>query len=149
MHFEFDAARADDIPQLCELLNILFAQEHDFQPDAGKQMRGLRLIIEHPEFGKIFVCRDGARVVGMVSLLFTISTASGAQIASLEDVIVRSEQRNSGIGAELIRHAFAFSRRSGFAYIALLTDATNEHAIRFYKRRGFRVHKSKLMRLRL
>jgi hypothetical protein len=75
---QIDLATADDIPQLADLLTLLFTQEADFQPDREKQEWGLRLIIESPHIGVIFAAHEGGQVVGMVSLLFTISTADSA-----------------------------------------------------------------------
>ena len=68
-----DPANLSDVPQLADLLNLLFTQEADFAPDREKQRRGLRLIIESPHVGMILVAREGDHVIGMVSLLFTIS----------------------------------------------------------------------------
>jgi hypothetical protein len=51
-------ATAKDIPQLCELLGLLFAQEADFQPDARKQASGLRLILEQPDVGCIYCATE-------------------------------------------------------------------------------------------
>jgi len=50
-----EPATLDDLPELTELLRDLFLQEADFQPDREKQMRGLRLILEQPSRGRIFV----------------------------------------------------------------------------------------------
>jgi hypothetical protein len=66
-------ATANDIPQLCELLAILFTQEADFKPDARKQARGLRLLLDQPETGRVFCATEGNTVIGMVSILFTVS----------------------------------------------------------------------------
>ena len=38
-------ATLTDVPQLCELLTLLFAQEADFAPDPERQTRALNLII--------------------------------------------------------------------------------------------------------
>jgi len=85
---EIDHARAEDIPALVRLLNELFRIERDFVPDSTKQERGLRLILDNPAIGRIFVVRVSKTVVGMASLLFTISTAEGGLAAVLEDVIL-------------------------------------------------------------
>src|ERR1700691_2847456 len=98
-------ATMEDVPQLCELLVLLFTREADFTPDAARQMRGLRLIIEQPEVGRIYCAADGDEIVGMVSILFTISTAEGGRAAWLEDMIVHSKRRAQGIGDRLIREA--------------------------------------------
>ena len=57
---------------------------------AGRaQERGLRLILESPGVGTLFVARDGGEVVGMVSLLDTVRTAAGGPVCWLEDMVVR------------------------------------------------------------
>ena len=132
-----EQATAADIPQLADLLAILFAQEADFRPDREKQMRGLRLIVEAPERGRIFVARTDGKIVGMVSLLFTVSTAEGEPACWLEDMVVLPEQREKGIGSRLLRHAIDYAKAHGFVRITLLTDLTNKDAIRFYRRHGF------------
>ncbi len=133
-----EQATAHDIPQLADLLAILFTQEADFRPDREKQMRGLRLIIDAPDRGRIFLARIGGEVVGMVSLLFTVSTAEGAAACWLEDLVVRPDGRGHGLGSRLLQHAVAYAQANGFARITLLTDRINEKAIRFYERHGFR-----------
>lgn len=99
----------DDIPQLCELLTLLFQQETDFEPDMKKQYRGLRWIIERPEVGGILVLREGPTVLGMVNVLYTVSTACGGRVAIVEDMIVRPEYRNRGLGSLMIRKAIEFA----------------------------------------
>jgi GNAT superfamily N-acetyltransferase len=142
-------ATADDIPQLVELLHLLFTQEADFTPDRAKQERGLRLIIESPNTGVILVAHDENEVVGMVSLLFTISTAEGGSVCWLEDMVVRSGRRGGGLGARLLQHAIDHARRHGFYRITLLTDKVNTGAIRFYRRQGFVESGMTTMRLAL
>jgi len=142
-----EKANLEDIPQLCELLGLLFTQEVDFQPDVAKQSAGLRQIIEHPEVGSILVLRDAATVVGMVNVLYTISTACGGRAAIFEDMAVRPEARNSGAGSLLLSTAIDLARAEGCLRITLLTDRTNTSAIRFYLRHGFLL--SEMVPLRL
>jgi ribosomal protein S18 acetylase RimI-like enzyme len=146
---QIEQATIADIPQLCDLLTILFTQEADFYADRDKQMRGLRLIIESPERGRIFVARIAGQVVGMVSLLFTISTAEGAPACWLEDMVIRPEHRDNHLGSHLLQQAVSFAKAQGFARITLLTDRTNEQAIRFYQRHGFRPSEMTPLRLQL
>ncbi len=130
-------ATLEDIPQLSELLSLLFAQEADFKPDTERQTAGLQAIIEHPEVGCILVLRDGSALVGMINILYTISTACGGRVAIIEDMIVLPEQRNDGMGSLLLSEAIAAARAAGCSRVTLLTDRTNESAIRFYQRHGF------------
>lgn len=138
-----------DIPALVELLGVLFAQEADFEPDPQKQERALRLIIESPQAGVVLVAPEESEIAGMVSLLFTISTAAGGPACWLEDMVVRPDQRERGVGSRLLSSAIAYARERGFTRIALVTDATNEGAIRFYDRHGFRRSEMTVMRLPL
>lgn len=93
MSVRIEAATLDDIPQLCELLAVLFTQEAEFRPDAARQAAGLRQIVERPEAGQILLLREGAGVMAMVNLLYTISTARGGRVAILEDMVVRPGRR--------------------------------------------------------
>jgi GNAT superfamily N-acetyltransferase len=130
-------ATQDDIPQLVSLLHLLFEQEADFKPDAARQTEGLRQIIASPQTGIIFVARSGAEIVGMVSLLFTISTAEGGPVCWLEDMVVRPGQRGSGLGSRLLASAIDHAQAHGFLRVTLLTDKINQAAQRFYVRHGF------------
>lgn len=133
-----DTATMDDIPQLCDLLEALFTQEADFVPDRARQERGLRLIIGQPAIGRILVARDETLVVGMVNLLFTVSTAEGGRVLMLEDMVVRQDRRGQGIGLALAEAAIEFADREGCTRITLLTDEENSSAQWFYGRVGFR-----------
>jgi len=130
-------ATVADIPALCKLLDLLFTQEAEFAPDRDAQIRGLRAIVDDPEVGSILVARDGDDVLGMVNLLWTVSTALGARVALLEDMVTRPEVRQRGIGGELLEAAVRYARDQGCRRITLLTDADNERAQAFYRHHGF------------
>jgi len=127
----------EDIPELCRLLTILFSQEEDFQPDEAAQSRGLSAIIADPQVGHILVARQDGVVIGMVNLLYTISTALGDRVGLLEDMVVDADIRGSGAGSLLLKQAIELARTNGCKRITLLTDRTNEAAQRFYQRHGF------------
>lgn len=143
------SATAADIPQLCDLLAILFTQEEDFEPDANKQSAGLRRIIEQPEAGCILVLREGNEVIGMVNLLFTVSTACGGKAALLEDMVIHPARRGDGLGGKLLNAAIELARQEGCLRITLLTDRANYDAIRFYRRHGFGMSAMEPLRLAL
>jgi len=134
---QINPALPEDIPALCELLAHLFQQEAEFTPDDAAQRRALAMIIDHPEVGQILVARRGDDVVGMVNLLYTVSTALGGRVALLEDMIVAPHARGVGVGSQLLGHALALARMSGCLRVTLLTDRTNAAALRFYQRHGF------------
>jgi GNAT superfamily N-acetyltransferase len=144
---EITPANTADIPALCSLLEVLFAQEAEFRPDPTAQQRGLETIINNPAVGQILIARQVGKAVGMVSLLYTVSTALGGRVALLEDMVVTPDTRGQGVGAQLLEQAIALAKANGCLRITLLTDGVNETAQRFYQRQGFVA--SPMMPLRL
>ena len=108
-------------------------------------MRGLRLILEQPARGRIFVLRNERMIIGMINLLITISTAEGGFVLVLEDLVVHRDHRGSGYGSRLLQHAIGFAREKKFLRITLLTDNTEETP-RFYLKHGFVESEMKPMR---
>ena len=140
-------ATLSEIEELVHLLNVLFAQDIEFEPDYEKQKAGLEQIISNPSVGEILVMKIDGNVVGMVSLLYSFSTALGGKVAILEDMVVAKEFRRKGLGKQLLREAIAFARQRGCLRLTLLTDFDNDAAISFYQNAGFSL--SKMIPLRL
>ena len=88
-----EPATIEDLSELTDLVMSLMAIEADFKPNAEKQRHGLQLILEQPSRGRIFVLRNDHKVIGMVNLLFTISTAEGGFVILLEDLIIHPQHR--------------------------------------------------------
>ncbi|MBA4029741.1 MAG: GNAT family N-acetyltransferase [Planctomyces sp.] len=126
-----------DLPQLVGLLELLFSQEADFQPDRVRQERGLELILGSPQVGQIFVAEEAGQVIGMVSLLNTISTAEGGPVCWLEDMVIQPQSQGRGIGKRLLDFAVDAAIQQGFLRITLLTDRSNVKGQEFYSRAGF------------
>ena len=99
-----EPAIAEDLDELSSLLGELFSEESDFRPDKERQLRGLRLIFEQPNRGRVFVLRRDQSIVGMINLLFTISTAEGGFVILLEDLVIHKEYRGHGYGSMLLEY---------------------------------------------
>jgi GNAT superfamily N-acetyltransferase len=149
MSVKFEPAVSKDLPQLVALLGQLFEQEAEFSVDAAKQESALKLIFADPSRGRLYVARDGSRVVAMASLLFTVSTAEGGKAALFEDLVVRPDYRKQGIGARLLEYVIAQARAEGVLRMTLLTDMQNEQAQVLYRRLGFVGSPMKPMRLKI
>lgn len=147
MNKDISIASINDLPDLASLLNDLFLQDLEFVPDLEKQKAGLETIINHPEIGEILVLKGDGNVLGMVSLLYSISTALGGKVAILEDMIIRKDYRKMGLGKKLLGEAIRFSKERNCLRLTLLTDFDNDVAIQFYQQFGFK--KSAMIPMRL
>ena len=83
------------------------------------------------------VARRSGEIIGMVNLLYTVSTALGGRVALLEDMVVSPKARGLGVGSKLINQSIEFAKENGCKRITLLTDHDNEGSHRFYQRHGF------------
>ena len=142
-----EPATEADLDELSELLGELFSEESDFRPNKEKQLRGLRLIFEQPNRGRVFVLRRDNVIVGMINLLFTISTAEGGFVVLLEDLVVHKTYRDHGYGSDLLRYAIDFAKQKNFLRITLLTDRPEIRSQSFFRRHGF--VESSMMPMRL
>ncbi len=142
-----EEALLKDIDALCKLLKILFSQEVEFCFNDEKQKKGLEMIINNPQVGRIYLLKEKGIVVGMVSLLFSVSTALGEKVAWLEDMVIAPEYRHKGYGKMLLEHAISQANLFTCKRLTLLRDADNQEAEAFYTRAGF--ENSTMMPMRL
>jgi len=139
----------NDLPQLTQLLMELFEMEGDFEPNSEKQEEGLRLILEHPNRGRILVIKNESKIIGMVNMLFTISTAEGGMVLLLEDFIIHPMNRGHGYGKKLLTAVTEFAQQKDFKRITLLTDKISDESQNFFNKEGFQFSKMIPMRLHL
>lgn len=132
-----EPATLDDLNELTELLFELFSHESDFIPNRETEMRGLRLLLEQPSRGRVFVLRSPIKIIGMINLLITISTAEGGFVLVLEDLIVHRDYRRQGFGTRLLDYAIDFAKKKKFLRITLLADTPNEELQCFFAKNGF------------
>ncbi|MGD9623762.1 MAG: GNAT family N-acetyltransferase [Arcobacter sp.] len=136
--YSFRVANSLDISNLSKLLNELFSLEKEFIPNETLQKKALETIINDEKIGNILVCTYENRVVAMVNLLYSFSTALGSRVVILEDMIVSNEYRDKNIGSKLLEFAKEFAKSKGIERITLLTDDDNFKAHKFYEKNGFK-----------
>jgi GNAT superfamily N-acetyltransferase len=144
-----EVATTKDIEALIALLGILFEQEAEFSPCSALQRQGLEKIIQNPQIGEIMVIRNQYQVIGMTTLLYTISTSLGSKVALLEDMVINPRYRNKGAGSHLLHKVIEHAKAVGCQRITLLTDGDNQAAHQFYMRNGFTASQMRVYRMLL
>ena len=142
-----ETATIEDLHEITELLMELLEMQGDFVPNRDDQEHGLRLILESPNRGRIFVLRNDHQIVGIVNLLFTISTVVGGMVILLEDFIVHPSHRGQGYGSKMLTHVRTFAKQKQFKRITLLTDKISAASQKFFNAQGF--HYSNMIPMRM
>ncbi len=134
---KIETATIEDLEEIVELLIELFEIQGDFKADRECQERGLRLILESPNRGRIFILKNDHRIIGTVNLLFTISTVMGGMVILLEDFIIHPDHRGQRYGEMMVQHVRQFAKDKKFKRITLLTDKLSASSQNFFKAQGF------------
>ena len=79
----------------------------------------------------LLLARDGGRTVGSVGIKFE------KRCAFMRRLFVADDCRRRGVGASLLRRATDEACRLGKESLGLVVEATNEDAIRLYRRFDF------------
>ena len=132
-------ARVEDLDTLVGLLKQLFLIEKDFTFDAGKNRRGLALMLDGcGKHRAVKVALYKTEIVGMCAAQTRISTATGSITAVLEDLVVDADHRGRGIGESLLHAIAQWAQPRGISHLQLLADKNNGPAMAFYRRLKWR-----------
>src|SRR5262245_55485240 len=88
----------------------------------------------------LLVADDGGEAVGYALVTFhdrDDSNTTGDRFAELQSHVVSPERRGGGLGTALLHEVYREVRRRGAAEMVIGVLATNEAAMRLYRREGF------------
>lgn len=92
--------------------------------------------------GHVVVATVDGRVVGLLAMLIHRQLHQGAEVASIEALVVDEHARSGGIGSALLNAAVERARGGGCALVELHSNQERHAARRFYEQHGFRVTSS-------
>jgi len=127
-----------DIPSLIELLKILFSIEKDFSIDEFKQQKGLEMMLDNKDHCCVMVTDINQQIVGMCTAQILVSTAEGGPVVLIEDLVVGVNNRQKGIGRNLLLAIESWAVEKGAKRLQLLADRNNTPALEFYKNMGWK-----------
>lgn len=131
-------ATAEDVPAIVAMLaDDPLGATRESPDDLEPYLAAFRVLDADPHQYLAVADRDG-EVVGTLQLTFIPGLSRRAATrAQIEGVRVRSDQRGSGLGAELISWAIEEARARGCRLVQLTSDRTRTDAHRFYERLGY------------
>lgn len=138
----FRPAVAQDAPVVGALLQQLGYAPPSLEAlartlDAATQQPGLHVVL----------ASKGAQVVGLMTLSIRVQPRLCAAVCSVDELVVDTAARGSGVGAALLEEAACMARNAGAARLELHTRRSRESYARgFYKAQGFVEQDSAVMR---
>ena len=141
---EIRKATMADAPALRELYLELERDAVRFQPEhfvtGEREDAFFRDIFESPS-QDILVMDDGGEAVGFVHVMMIpqkrVPCLKPQTAVYMQDLCVREDMRNRGIGTGLVRAAKAYGRENGADFIRTQVFPQNTDGLRFYARSGF------------
>ncbi len=124
-----------------EDLQPLLAGYREFYGQKPDRMREQRFLHERltNHDSAIFIARDGATIVGFAQLFQTYSSVWLAPTFVLEDLFVKPEARDRGVGAALLDGAKQHAVTCGASGMFLETAHGNRAAQRLYESAGWKL----------
>ena len=125
-------AAKTDRQALLELLEELLPGEASKSQGSKMLGRGLR-----DEGYDLFVATLGRDIAGLVDVWTFPDVGEGANLSTIQNLIVRSAFRGRGVADSLLEKAIATARKRRTKEIHVSTMAQNTRAIGLYKKHGF------------
>ncbi|MCA9834459.1 MAG: GNAT family N-acetyltransferase [Thermomicrobiales bacterium] len=145
MTFDIRPATHTDIPRLIELSTALSQEDgglhgeainHQWAQDFGTNSFARSIDDSNSH---IIVAEIADQIVGSLhGYLRTTPSWRSVDIGVIISIFVEPAFRSAGLGAELVSVFSSWARASGAERLAVTAFATNQGAIGFYEREGFR-----------
>ena len=136
MKISVRAASAADLPALLDL----YTELHPADPPPSEQaaLDAWRAI--EAQVGRtVLVAESAATVIGTVDCAVLANLTRNARpFALVENVVVTTGSRRSGVGSALLDAAVSLARQAGCYKVQLLSRAERHAAHAFYESHGFR-----------
>ena len=147
-------ATANDYDDLCELFNEVDALHrvnlpHIFQkPNGAARERDYYLGLVADENIGLFIVEVDEKLAGFVHVFVrdtpVIPVIIPQHYAVIDEIVVKSEFQNHGIGKMLMEKAQEWATAHGAACIELNVYEFNKNAISFYERLGYQILSQKM-----
>lgn len=143
-----ERALPTDLDDLVALMRQFYAEGGlPFRSETARSaMAGL---LETPEYGAVWVLRDGPAAVGYLALCVGYSLEMGGRDAFIDEVFVERPYRNQNWGKQMIEAAIATARASGVQAVHLTVDHGNRAALTLYESMGFKRRGDAMLTCRL
>lgn len=136
MSIEIRKASTLDTTKLIALAEALM-KEVGGRPGSKSQVSRLFSEIEGSDCDEVLVAKKDGDVVGMLLIHYRRAMSHGNWIAEVDDMYVRPEHREKGVGTMLLENAARLAKMHQAEAMVAGVGARNERAAHFYRDHGF------------
>ena len=109
----------------------------------------LENIKKHYQNIELLVAVKDENVVGILSIYYIINMFTDKKKAYFEEIAVKDEYQNQGIGRILLEKAIILAKNNNSSIINLTSNKTRLNAIKMYKKAGFEIVDTNLFKKEL
>jgi diamine N-acetyltransferase len=140
----FHKFTADDIPATLSLMRQFNAIDK-YPFDERERTENLKLLLNNPSYGKLWIIRQGDAVAGYTFLGFGFSFEFKGRDAFVDELFILPEFQGQGIGKKAIDFIIEEAKKDGVKALHLEAETHNERALQLYRNKGFVDHKRFLL----
>lgn len=128
-----------DISRLLAMISDFYIHEH-ITFDAQASENALKTIIDHPEYGRVFLIRSEDVLCGYMVLTFGYSLEFHGRFALLDELYIQENYTGQGMGRRAIEFAENLCHKEGIKALRLEVETENQRALKLYEGSGFVAH---------
>jgi ribosomal protein S18 acetylase RimI-like enzyme len=141
-------ATPSDIDLLVSLMHEFYA-EASYPLNHDRAREAFHHLLLDERLGRVWIIEADGQAAGYIVLTLTYSMEYGGLAAFVDDLYVRAEARDSGLGSAALGEAIAFSKSHGVRAVHLEVGRDNDRAQHVYRKSGFASTERELLTLRL
>jgi GNAT superfamily N-acetyltransferase len=126
----------DDLGLILPLILDQF-REHSIPAETEQLENSIRVVLADNRLGFFLTARTGQDLAGIAYVAFSWSLEHFGRSAWLEELYVRPELRNQGVGRRLLDEVLTRAAELGAEAIDLEVDRAHARAENLYRRNGF------------
>ena len=138
-------ARREDHSAIEALAQQLHEQRVSWRPDLYKRIEQFYTLESFDSVIKerqLYIAKIGCDVIGYVRIAFRSANEPGVmntRIVILDEIVVRADYRNMGIGTQIMDDVKALGKAFGCSSIQLGVYPQNDEAVAFFQKNGLTI----------
>jgi ribosomal protein S18 acetylase RimI-like enzyme len=140
----FKPAQKSDIPEVLEMMEAFYAIDH-YPFNHSTTLQNLEEFIRNETLGQIWIAEQDGLCIGYFILTFGFSFEFKGRIALLDELYLKEEVRNSGIGRQILEFLLEEGVRMEVKTVLMEVEKHNKPAIHLYEKMGFKNHHRLIM----